>query len=73
MMDKKIDEKETLELKKRYNHYLDKTKEIMNTTQFNVEDVFGNVISKDSSSSVQISKPNDFLTKECEDNHANQF
>ena len=38
MVDKKIDEKEAQELKKIYNHYLDKRKEIMNNTQFKVED-----------------------------------
>ena len=34
MIDKKIDEKEALELKKIYNHYLDIPKEIMNSTKF---------------------------------------
>ena len=48
MVDKKIDEKEALELKKFYNHYLDKRKKIMNSTKFKVEDKIGDVISKDS-------------------------
>ena len=47
MVDKKIDGKEAQELKKIYNHYLDKRKEKMKNTQFKVEDVFGDVISKD--------------------------
>ena len=47
MVDKKIDEKEAEELKKDNNHYFDKRKEIMKNTQFEVEDVFGDVISKD--------------------------
>ena len=47
MIDKKIDEKEALELKKIYNHYLDKRKQIMDSTKFKVKDIFGDVISKD--------------------------
>ena len=63
MIDKKIDEKEALELKKIYNHYIDKRKEIMNSTSFKVEDIFGDVISKDSISPEQITKLNNFLAK----------
>ena len=63
MIDKKIDEKEALEMKKIYNHYLDKRKEIMNSTKFKVEDIFGDVISKDSISPEQITKLNIFLAK----------
>ena len=63
MIDKKLDEKEALELKKIFNHYLDKRKEIMNSTKFKVEDIFGDVISKDSISPEQITKLNNFLTK----------
>ena len=47
MVDKKIDEREAQELKKIYNHYIDKRSEIMKNTSFKVEDVFGDVISKD--------------------------
>ena len=47
MIDKENDEKETLELKKTYNHYIDKRSEIMKNKHFRVEDVFGDVISKD--------------------------
>ena len=61
-MIKKIDEKEAQELKKIYNHYLDKRKEIMKNTQFKV-DVFGDVISKDNFSQEQITKLNNFLAK----------
>ena len=61
MIDKKIDEKEPLELKKIYNHYIDKRKEIMNSTKFKVEDIFGDVINKDSISPEQITKLNNFL------------
>ena len=60
MIDKKIDEKEAQKLKKIYNHYLDKRKEIMKNTQFRVEDVFGDVISKDNFSQEQITKLNNF-------------
>ena len=63
MTDKKIDQKEAEELKKIYNHYLDKRKEIMKKTSFRVEDVFGNVISKDNFSQDQINKPINFLAK----------
>ena len=63
MIDKKIDEKESQELKKIYNHYLDKRKEIMDSTKFKVEDIFGDVISKDSISPEQKNKLNNFLEK----------
>ena len=63
MIDKKIDGKESLELKKIYNHYVDKRREIMNSTKFKVEDIFGDVISKDSISPEQITKLNNFSAK----------
>ena len=50
-------------MKKIYNHYLDKRKEIRTSTQFKVEDVFGDAISKDSISPEQITKVFNFLTK----------
>ena len=63
MIDNKIDEKEAQELKKIYNHYVDKRKEIMDSTKFKMEDIFGDVISKDSISPEQITKLNIFLAK----------
>ena len=48
MIDKKIDQKEAEQLKHIYNHYIDKKSEIMKNTSFKVEDIFGDVISKDS-------------------------
>ena len=63
MVDKKIDEKEAQELKKNYNHYIGTRKEIMKNTNFNVKDVFGDVISKDNFSQEQITKLNIFSTK----------
>ena len=63
MVDKKIDEKEAQELKKIYNHYIDKRSEIMKNTSFKVEDVFGDVISKDNFNQEQITKFNNFLAK----------
>ena len=63
MIDEKIDQKEAEQLKKICNHYLDKRKEIMNSTKFKVEDIFGDVISKDIFSQEQITKPNSFLAK----------
>ena len=59
-VDKKITEKEAEELRRIYNHYLDKRKEIMKITSFEVEDVFGDVISKDKFSQEQITKFNNF-------------
>ena len=53
MVDKKNDEKETEELKKIYNQYLDKRKEIMKSTQCKVEEIFGDDISKDKFSQEQ--------------------
>ena len=63
MIDKKFDEKEASELKNIYNHYVDKRKEIMDSTKFKVEDIFGDVIIKDSISPEQITKLNIFLAK----------
>ena len=63
MVDKKIDEKEAQELKKFYNLYLDKRKEIMKNTSFKFEGVFGDVIIKDNFSQEQITKLNNSLAK----------
>ena len=63
MIDKKIDGKEALELKKIYNHYLDKRSELFKNTQCKVENVFGDVVSKDSISPEQITKLNNFSAK----------
>ena len=56
MIVKKIDEKEAEQLKHIYNHYVDKRTEIMKNTSFRVEDVFGDVLSKDNFSQEQITK-----------------
>ena len=50
-------------MQKIYNHYFDKRSEIMKTTSFRVEDIFGDVISKDDFSQEQKTKPNNFLAK----------
>ena len=63
MIDKKINEKEASELKKIYNHSIDKRKEILDSTKFRVEDIFGDLISKDSISPEQITKLENFLAK----------
>ena len=63
MVDKKIDQKEAEESKKIYYHYIDKRKEIMKNTNFKLEDVFGDVISKDNFSQEQITKHNNCLAK----------
>ena len=57
MVVKKIDGKEALELKRIYNHYLDKRNEIMNST------IISNVNSNDSISTEEITKLNNFLAK----------
>ena len=62
MVDKTLDEKEALELKKVYNHYLDKTKDIIKTS-FQGKSIFGDIISKDSISPEQITKLKNFLAK----------
>ena len=48
MIDKKIDEEGSEELKMVYNHYLNKRIEIMKNAQFKAKDIFGDVISKGS-------------------------
>ena len=62
-VDKKFDEKEAQEIKKIYNHYIDKRKKIMKNTNFKVEDVYDDVKSKDNFSQEQIIKLNKFLAK----------
>ena len=63
LIDKKINEKEAEQLKQNYNQYINKKSEIMKNTQFKVEDVFTDVISKDTISTEQITKLNNFLAK----------
>ena len=50
-------------MKKIYNHYIDKRSEIMKNTVFRVEDVFGDVISKDNFRQEQITKLNNSFSK----------
>ena len=63
IIDKKIDQKEAEQLKQIYNHYIDKKSEIMKNTTFKVEDVFNDIIHKDTISPDQIAKLNNFLAK----------
>ena len=64
MVDKIVAEKkEAHELKNVYNQYLDKRTEIKKNTSFKVEDVFGDVKSKDFISPEQITNLNNFLAK----------
>ena len=63
MIDKKINEKEFEQLKQIYNHNIDKKSEIMKNAQFNVEDVFTDVVQKDTISTERITKLNNFLSK----------
>ena len=50
-------------MKQIYIHYVDKRIDIMNSTNFKVEDIFGTVISQDSISPEQITKLNSFSAK----------
>ena len=63
MVDKKINDKDAQLLKKICNHYLDKWKEIMKNTEFKVEDIFGDILNKNSISQEQIPNINIFLAK----------
>ena len=63
MIDKVINQKEADQLKQIYNHYVDKKSEIMKNTQLKVEDIFNDVINKDTISQDQIIKLNNFLAK----------
>ena len=63
MVYRKVDDKEASELNKIYSHYIDKRKEIMDTTKFKVENIFGDIFSKKSISSDQTTKLNNFLAK----------
>ena len=58
MVDKKIDEEEAQSLKKIKFHYLVRRREIMRNTQFKVEDIFGDILNKDTISPEQITKLN---------------
>ena len=44
MIDKRIDDKEAQDLRKVYEQNLHKTSDIMKNTQFNVDDVFGDIL-----------------------------
>ena len=61
MVDEKIEDKQAQELKKIYNPYHDKRKEIIKKTEFRVEDGFVDIVRKDSISLEQITKPDKFL------------
>ena len=63
MIDKVINQKEADQLKQIYNHYVDKKSEIMKNTSFKVEDIFNDIIHKDTISQEQITKLNNFLAK----------
>ena len=64
LIDKHIDEKEGEELKQIYNHYLDKRKDIMKSTKFRVEEVFGQMNIPEFINADVLQKLNTFLTKQ---------
>ena len=47
MIDRKVDDKECMEIKNFHSHYLDKRKQIMRTIQIKVESILGDIIWKD--------------------------
>ena len=63
MIDKEGDQKEGEKLRSIYNHYMNKKDEIKKSTQFKLEEVFGNIIPKDTISPEQITKHNKFLAR----------
>ena len=63
MVDEKIDEKETLEMKKTHNHSLGNRKDIMKITHVKVENKFSDIVSKDNFSPEQITELNISLPK----------
>ena len=60
MVDKVIDEKEGLELKKIYEFYLKNQKKIMSETKVSVEDIFGDMV-ENVISNEQLQKLSSFL------------
>ena len=63
MIDKKINKKQANQFKQIYNHYIDKRSENMKNTSCKVEDIFNDIINKDTISQEQIIKLNIFLAK----------
>ena len=61
MIDTKMDEKETQELKNLHNHYVDKGTDITKNTQCKVEDGFVDILNRESSSPEQKTKFNNFF------------
>ena len=63
LVDKKIDEKESEEVKSIYNHYITERKEIMDSTKFTVQDIFGNLDLVENIYAEQIQTFNAFFCK----------
>ena len=58
-----MDDKGANEIKNIYIHYLDKWKEIMNSTKIKVENIFDNIINKDFIPHEQFTKLFNFLAE----------
>ena len=58
-----MDDKGAMDLKKMWNPYLDKGQDVKKITQFNVEDVFGDILGKKSISPRQKTKLKNFPAK----------
>ena len=54
MIDKKIDDKEAQEVKKIYNHYLEKRTDVTKNTQFKVEEIFGDTLNEETITSLPL-------------------
>ena len=63
MLDKKIADREAIEVKKISSHCLDNISDILKKIQFKVEDTFGDFLSKNSSLPEQRNKLNNFSAK----------
>ena len=63
MIEKNIEEKEGEKMRSIFNDYINKQDEIKKSTQFKVEEVFGNIIPTDTTSPKQITELKNFSAK----------
>ena len=66
MIYRRIDEKEGEELKKTYNHNLDKREDFKETTEVLYHEIFGDSLGKEGTTSEKPNKLKDFQPKNCE-------
>ena len=63
MVDKNVDKREVLDMENFHNQYTDKRKKFSDTTKFEVEYIFSDVISQEFKSLEQVTKLNNFSVK----------